>query len=58
MVIPAANFRISPRRIIPIGSYIIATDQLEARKTVAQLMPGCELVIDYTSRCLLYENVA
>ncbi|HET7096966.1 MAG TPA: FAD-binding oxidoreductase [Casimicrobiaceae bacterium] len=40
------------RRIIPIGSYIIATEPLD-RKTIDALMPGCELVID-TRRAASY----
>jgi len=44
------------RRIIPIGSYIIATDQL-SQKAVAQLMPGCELVID-TRRAASYMRMS
>ncbi|HVN34559.1 MAG TPA: FAD-binding oxidoreductase, partial [Casimicrobiaceae bacterium] len=40
------------RRIIPIGSYLIATEPLD-RKTIDALMPGCELVID-TRRAASY----
>ena len=40
------------RRIIPIGSYMIATEPID-RKTIDALMPGCELVID-TRRAASY----
>jgi glycine/D-amino acid oxidase-like deaminating enzyme len=40
------------RRIIPIGSYLIATEPLDKR-TIDSLMPGCELVID-TRRAASY----
>jgi glycine/D-amino acid oxidase-like deaminating enzyme len=40
------------RRIIPIGSYIITTEPL-GEKAVAELMPGCELIID-TRRAASY----
>jgi glycine/D-amino acid oxidase-like deaminating enzyme len=40
------------RRIIPIGSYLIATEPLD-RKSIDALMPGCELVID-TRRAASY----
>lgn len=40
------------RRIIPIGSYIIATEPLSEQK-IRSLMPGCDLVID-TRRCASY----
>jgi len=40
------------RRIVPIGSYIIATEPMD-RKTIDALMPGCELLID-TRRAASY----
>lgn len=40
------------RRIIPIGSYLIATEAL-GKATVDRLMPGCDLVID-TRRAASY----
>jgi glycine/D-amino acid oxidase-like deaminating enzyme len=40
------------RRIIPIGSYMIATEPMD-RKAVDTLMPGCELLID-TRRAASY----
>ena len=40
------------RRIIPIGSYLIATEPLD-RKRIDALMPGCDLVID-TRRAASY----
>jgi glycine/D-amino acid oxidase-like deaminating enzyme len=47
-----AEFPYFARRIIPIGSYMIATEQMD-RKTVDALMPGCDLVID-TRRAASY----
>jgi glycine/D-amino acid oxidase-like deaminating enzyme len=44
------------RRIIPIGSYIIATEHI-GRDTVDSIMPGCDLVID-TRRAASYMRVS
>jgi glycine/D-amino acid oxidase-like deaminating enzyme len=47
-----AEFPHFARRIIPIGSYMIATEPID-RKTIDTLLPGCELVID-TRRAASY----
>lgn len=44
------------RRIIPIGSYIIATDPMP-RERARALMPGCDLVID-SRRCASYMRLS
>lgn len=44
------------RRIIPIGSYLIATEPV-GEDAVAKLMPGCELVID-TRRAASYMRMS
>lgn len=44
------------RRIVPIGSYMIATDELPV-SCIKSLMPGCDLVID-TRRCASYMRVS
>lgn len=44
------------RRIVPIGSYLIATEPL-GREAVERLMPGCELAID-TRRAASYMRMS
>ena len=50
------EFRHFQRRIIPIGSYIIATQEL-SEEFVDRLLPGCRLVAD-TRRCASYMRVS